>query len=313
MRILSPMHRSSYNRRMPASIQVGRSRVLLRQRSGDGTLKLLIEFDGGGAVECVLMPSHRPDRAAACVSSQIGCAMGCDFCASTRNGLERNLSDHEMVEQFQHLAHEAASLGRRIRSLVFMGMGEPMHNLDAVMAAIQRIARDIGYRNITVSTVGIVPGIDRLADADLGVHLAVSLHAPDDETRSRLVPTNRRWNVADIIDAAKRFQHRTGRPINIEYCLLEGINDSDEQAVLLANLLAGWRVHVNLVPYNSIGSGLSGRIYARPSLNRIDRFSSVLRENKVVTHTRVTRGDDITAACGQLASKSLSQEGRGLE
>jgi 23S rRNA (adenine2503-C2)-methyltransferase len=274
--------------------------LLARHQSADGTIKLLVGQDGGQAVECVLMLSHRPDRAAACVSSQIGCGMGCDFCASTKGGLERNLTPDEIVEQFQHLSREATMLSRRIRTLVFMGMGEPMHNLDAVIPAIHQIARQMGYRNITVSTVGIVPGIDRLADEDLGVHLAISLHAPDDATRSRLVPANRRWSVADTLAAGRRFQDRTGRPVNIEYCLLDGVNDSDDQARLLADLLAGWRVHVNLIPYNPIGQGLSGVVYSRPPQHRIDRFSSILRENNVVTHPRITRGDTIAAACGQL-------------
>jgi 23S rRNA (adenine2503-C2)-methyltransferase len=280
------------------------SRILLRHQSADGTVKLLVGFTQGGAVECVLMPSHRPDRSAACISSQIGCAMGCDFCASTKAGLDRNLGVGEIVEQFMHLRAEARKDNRRIASLVFMGMGEPMHNLDAVIAAIHRIAQpglgDLGYRAITISTVGVVPGIDRLADENLGVHLALSLHAPDDDTRSRLVPSNRRWPVEQIMDAARRFQDRSGRPVNIEYCLLGGVNDSDEQARLLVSLMEGFRAHVNLIPYNSIGQGLSGRIYQRPSDERIKRFLDILRDAKVVAHVRVTRGDDVSAACGQL-------------
>jgi 23S rRNA (adenine2503-C2)-methyltransferase len=286
------------------NIALRQSSVRLRHDSSDGTVKLLVDLARGGAVETVLMPAHRPDRAAACVSSQIGCAMGCDFCASTREGMERNLTAGEIVEQFFHVSREAAQRGRRIRSLVFMGMGEPMHNLESVIAAIHRIADrslgNLGYRAITVSTVGIVPGIDRLAQENLGVHLALSLHAPDDETRGKLVPANRRWRVRDIIDAAKRFQHHTGRPVNVEYCLLSGVNDSPEQAELLASLLDGWRAHVNLIPYNTIGAGVSGAVYSRPSAARIERFASILAQRGVVTHTRVTRGDDIAAACGQL-------------
>jgi len=178
--------------------------------------------------------------------------MGCDFCASTRGGLERNLSAGEIVEQFLHLRREAAGLGRRLLSLVFMGMGEPMHNLDNVLPALRRIADadlgGLGWRQVTVSTVGVVPGIDRLAKADLNVHLALSLHAPDDETRSRLVPANRRYPVAEIIAAAKRFLEATGRIPTIEYCLLAGVNDSDAHASALGRLLAGFRTHVNLIP-----------------------------------------------------------------
>ena len=290
-----------------ANLRQRQSRVVRRHQSADGTVKLLVGFDGGGgggAAETVVMPSHRPDRAAVCVSSQIGCAMGCDFCASTTTGLERDLTSGEITEQFLHASREAAGAGRRIASLVFMGMGEPLLNLDNVIAAVERIADNtlgaVGYRNVTVSTVGIVPGIDRLAEKGLGVHLALSLHAPDDETRSRLVPMNRRWKVRDIIDAAKRFQLRMGRPVNVEYCLLGGVNDADVQAHALGELLEGWRAQVNLIPYNAIGAGVSGAVYVRPSARRVERFVSILASRGVAVHARVTRGDDIAAACGQL-------------
>jgi 23S rRNA (adenine2503-C2)-methyltransferase len=283
-------------------------RVVQRHVSHDGTRKLLLVDDAGSyAVEAVLMPGYRDGQAAACVSSQVGCAMGCDFCASTRDGLRRNLSAGEIVDQYLALRAEAASIGRRLQTIVFMGMGEPMHNLAAVIAAIRRIADPdmggLGRRRITVSTVGIVPGIDALADADLGVHLALSLHAPDDATRSRIVPPNRRWPVAEVMSAARRFASRTGRVPNIEYCLLAGVNDSDEQARLLAELMRGFRAHVNLIPYNAIGPGVSGVSYQRPEARRIERFEQILRENRVVTHVRAPRGQEIAAACGQLRSQ----------
>ena len=280
------------------------STIAARTTSADGTRKLLVSFESGGAVEAVLMPSHRPDRAAGCVSSQIGCAMGCDFCASTKRGLERSLIAGEIVEQFLHLRAEAAGLGRRLTSLVFMGMGEPMLNLPAVLAAVRRIAAAetgaLGWRQITISTVGIVPGIDALADADLNVHLALSLHAPDDATRARLVPMNRRYPVAEIMSAARRFQQKTGRVVTIEYCMLAGVNDSEEHARTLAEIMAGFRAHVNLIPYNPIGAGLSGKSYERPSEESIVGFLATLRERGVVAHRRDTRGDDVNAACGQL-------------
>jgi 23S rRNA (adenine2503-C2)-methyltransferase len=281
-------------------------------RSADGTTKLLITLPDGRSVESVLMPGYRPDRAACCVSSQIGCAMGCDFCASTLGGLERNLTAGEIVDQFLHLKAKARQLGRRLTSLVFMGMGEPMHNLDNVILAIGRIADPelggLGWRQVTVSTVGIVPGIDRLAEADLNVHLALSLHAPDDSTRDRLVPANRRYKVADIMAAVRRFADRTGRVPTIEYCMLAGVNDSDAQATELARLVAGFRVHVNLIPYNPIGAGLSGFQYARPEEDRIESFLAVLRQAGVVAHRRDTRGDDVSAACGQLRRRELVPE-----
>ncbi|HSU69283.1 MAG TPA: 23S rRNA (adenine(2503)-C(2))-methyltransferase RlmN [Tepidisphaeraceae bacterium] len=295
-----------------------RSTVRHTTQSADGTRKFLLQFPDGGAVETVLMPGYRVDRAAGCVSSQIGCAMGCDFCASTRRGLERNLEAGEIVEQFLTIRSAARELGRRLTSLVFMGMGEPMHNLDNVIAAIKRIADPamgaLGWRQVTVSTVGIVPGIDRLADADLNVHLALSLHAPDDATRARIVPANRRYPVAEIIAAAKRFALRTRRIPTIEYCLLDGVNDSAEHACLLAQLVDGFRAHVNLIPYNAIGPGISGTIYGRPPHDRIMEFLTILRSAGVVTHRRDTRGDDVAAACGQLrqthaASQNNSHDG----
>ena len=289
-----------------------RSNILRRVQSLDGTLKLLIAFPDGQSVESVLMPGYRADRAAGCISSQVGCAMGCDFCASTRSGLVRNLETHEIVEQFLHLKSEAMRLNRRLTSLVFMGMGEPMHNLDHVIPAICRIADPdlggMGWRQVTVSTVGIVPGIDRLAEADLNVHLALSLHAPDDATRARLVPANRRYPVADIIAAAKRFGANTRRIPTIEYCLLSGVNDSDDHAQSLADLMGGFKAHVNLIPYNAIGSGLTGVTYARPGRQRVLAFMGILRDRKVVSHIRDTRGDDVNAACGQLRQAVLSVE-----
>jgi 23S rRNA (adenine2503-C2)-methyltransferase len=296
-------------RYLQTKLESRRSSILHKSVSTDGTTKLLIGFTGGGAVESVLMRGFRDGQAAGCVSSQIGCAMGCDFCASTRNGLERNLEAGEIVEQFLHLRGEANAMNRRLKTLVFMGMGEPMLNLDAVLDAIRRIGEPrtggIGWRQMTVSTVGIVPGIDRLADADLNVHLALSLHAPDDATRSKLVPSNRRYPVDEVMAAARRFEARTRRIPTIEYCMLAGVNDSDEQAHLLARLMRDFRAHVNLIPYNAIGAGLSGISYSRPSRDRLMSFLNILRESKVIAHFRDTRGDDVNAACGQLRATRL--------
>lgn len=286
------------------------TRVLRRVESRDGTVKLLLGLRRGGTVETVMMESHRPGEAACCVSSQIGCAMGCDFCASTRGGLERNLEVDEIVEQWLQVCRVAAERGRKVRRLVFMGMGEPMHNLDHVLAAIERIASpglgNLGWRRITVSTVGILHGIERLAAAEHPVFLALSLHAPDDETRTKIVPTGKRYTVAEILAAARGFQARTGRIVTIEYCLLAGVNDADAQAELLATRLEGFRAHVNLIPYNATGAGLSGAIYVRPTPERVERFLAILRERGVVAHVRVTRGDDVAAACGQLREAELT-------
>lgn len=291
-------------RQIELELPLRQSRIVRTTSSADGTHKFLIEFDRGGAAEAVLMPAYDPARAAACISSQIGCAMGCDFCASTLRGLERNLSAGEITDQFLHLREQAALQGRRLTTLVYMGMGEPLSNLDSVIASVPRIAAphmgNLGPRQITISTVGLVPQMDRLAEADLNVHLALSLHAPDDPTRSRIVPMNRKYGVAAVMDAAKRFQERTGRIVTIEYCLLAGVNDSDDHARELTRLMKGFRAHVNLIPFNPIGASVSGMTYIPPSDNRVERFLQILRDGSVVAHARRPRGQSIAAACGQL-------------
>jgi 23S rRNA (adenine2503-C2)-methyltransferase len=284
------------------------AQVAARQVADDGTTKLLLRLTDGKTVEAVMMPDHRADRAAGCISAQVGCAMGCDFCATAQSGFERNLTAGEMVEQFLHLRGEARADGRRLQTVVFMGMGEPMLNLDDVLEAIRRMAGNklggIGGRQITVSTVGIVPGIDALADARLGVNLAISLHAPDDATRARLLPAGRRHGVEEIMAAADRFQAKNNdRPMSIQYCLLQGVNDSPEQARRLAALLEHRRMHVNLLHYNPTGASLSGRRYEASSPEAAEAFIAELRSRRVVTHFRRPRGRDIDAACGQLRQR----------
>jgi 23S rRNA (adenine2503-C2)-methyltransferase len=275
-----------------------------RQVAADGTAKLLLRMADGRTVESVLMPDYRPDRAAGCLSSQVGCAMGCDFCATTQTGFERNLSAGEIVEQFLALRAEALAAGRRLQTVVFMGMGEPLLNLDAVLTAVERIASNelggLGWRQVTVSTVGIVPGIQALAASGLGVHLAVSLHAPDDATRARLLPMGKRFQVEEILAAADAYQATTGRPVIIQYCLLEEVNDSLDQARQLADLLVNRRMHVNLLRYNPTGLSLRGQVYAASSETKAEAFAAELRARKVVAHFRRPRGREIDAACGQL-------------
>ncbi|MFT3869773.1 MAG: 23S rRNA (adenine(2503)-C(2))-methyltransferase RlmN [Nibricoccus sp.] len=278
-----------------------------RQQAEDGTIKLLLRLDDGRTVESVLMPDYRDDRAAGCISSQVGCAMGCDFCATTKTGFERNLTAGEMVEQFLALRREALASGRKLQTVVFMGMGEPMLNLDNVIAAIRRLASNdlgsLGWRQVTVSTVGIVPGIDALRAADLNVNLALSLHAPDDTTREKLIPAGKRFGIDDVLAAADRFQTSTGHPLSIQYCLLKGVNDSPEQAHQLAALLTGRRMHVNLLHYNPTGVGLRGISYEPTEREIADNFVTILRNHGVVTHFRRPRGRDIDAACGQLRER----------
>lgn len=284
--------------------------VARRQESADGTTKLLLRLSDGRTVETVLMPDFRADRAAGCVSSQVGCAMGCDFCATAQDGFARNLTAGEIVTQFLALRREAAARGRRLQTLVFMGMGEPMLNLDAVLAAVERIADNrvggLGWRQITVSTVGVVPGIDALTAAGLNLHLAVSLHAPDDATRARLLPMGRRFAIADILAAADRFQASRGRPVTIQYCLLKDVNDAPAQARLLADVLGARRMHVNLLRYNPTGPGLSGGTYERTSDEASEAFAAELRARGVVAHFRRSRGPEIDAACGQLRRRAAT-------
>jgi 23S rRNA (adenine2503-C2)-methyltransferase len=275
-----------------------------QQVAADGTTKILLRLQDGRTVETVMMPDFREDRAAGCVSSQVGCAMGCDFCATTQTGFERNLTSGEIIEQFRQLRRVAQDAGRVLRTVVFMGMGEPMLNLKNVIAAIQRMADPklgaLGWRQITVSTVGVVPGIDELRAADLGVHLAISLHAPDDATRADLLPMGRRFQVQEVMEAADRYQRASGRITTIQYCLLEGVNDSLAQARDLARLLQGRRMHVNLLRYNPTGLSLKGRSYQPSSFEKTEAFLDELRRQGAVAHLRRARGSDIDAACGQL-------------
>lgn len=282
--------------------------LAVRQVSEDGTAKLLLQLRDGRTVETVLMPDFRADRAAGCLSSQVGCAMGCDFCATTKTGFERNLTTGEIVEQFLALRREAREAGRKLQTIVFMGMGEPMLNLDNVLAAVERIADNrigaMGWRQITISTVGVVPGIDALTATGLNVNLALSLHAPDDETRAQLLPVGKRFPIADILAAADRFQAGRGRFVTIQYCLLCGVNDSPDHARLLATVLGARRVHINLLRYNPTGLSLRGRSYERSTDSTANAFAAVLQDHGLVAHFRRSRGPDIDAACGQLRRRS---------
>ncbi len=296
--------------RMRTGLAPSVATVVERQVATDGTTKLLLRLGDQRTVESVLMPGFRADRAAGCLSSQVGCAMGCDFCATTKTGFERNLTAAEIVEQFLALRREASALGRRLQTVVFMGMGEPLLNLEHVLAAVHRLADNslgsLGWRQITVSTVGIVPAMDALTSTGLNFHLAVSLHAPDDATRARLLPMGRRFPIADILAAADRFQARRGRPVTIQYCLLAGVNDSLDHARLLAELIGTRRMHINLLRYNPTGLSLRGVAYEPSSDETAAAFASVLRGHQLVAHCRRSRGPDIDAACGQLRDRAAA-------
>ena len=272
--------------------------VVARTPAADGTTKLLVGLTDGERVEAVLMPLAK--RVSGCVSSQVGCGAACAFCASGLEGLRRSLAPDEIVEQVLHLADEARARGRRLSNLVFMGMGEPLHAYDAVVAAIRRLTdpRLLGFgcSHVTVSTVGVVPGILALAKEGLGVNLAVSVHAADDALRRRLMPVGSRWTVAETLDAAERFMTETRRFVTLQMTLLAGVNDGVEHAEALARAVAGRRFHVNLIPVNPV----PGASYEPPGQATIDAYADVLARRGVVAHVRARRGDGVAAACGQL-------------
>jgi 23S rRNA (adenine2503-C2)-methyltransferase len=265
------------------------------------SVKLLYTTHDGQLVETVLM--FYPDRATVCVSCQVGCAVGCAFCATGLGGLQRNLTAGEMVAQTANAARIARERGRPLTNLVMMGMGEPFHNYRETMKFIgilnDRQGLEFGARRITVSTSGIVPGIQKLAEEPYQVNLAISLHAPNDTLRSSLVPINDRFPVEVLMQSARDYIARTGRRISFEYALMKGINDSDAVAEELAALLQGMLCHVNIIPLNPVDV----LPYERPEPADIDRFASILEDRGIPTTVRYSRGVEIAAACGQLRAK----------
>ena len=266
--------------------------------SQDGSQKLVFRLDDGARVSAVLMPDD--DRITLCLSTQVGCGFECSFCLTGTMGLDRNLTAAEIVGQLL-AANELAGEGHRVTHIVFMGMGEPLANYAAVVAAI-RILTDarlgVGYspRRITVSTVGLVAGIERLAREELKVNLAISLHGASDEVRSRLMPVNRSWNLSALMDAVRKYPLAPRQRIFFEYVILEGVNDSDEDARRLVRLLRGVRAKVNLIPFND----WEGTPFRRPPLARILAFQGILLGAGITTTVRWSKGEDIGAACGQL-------------
>jgi len=267
----------------------------------DGTRKLLCETRDGECVECVLLPSEG-ERLTACLSTQSGCAMGCSFCRTAEMGLKRNLTLGEITGQLVLLSREA---GCPITNIVLMGMGEPLANFDAMMRAIHWLVDESGLgmrqRGVTVSTVGLLRPIERLADERLQIGLTISLHAPNDELRRRLVPTSGAATIDALVDAGLAYQATTGRRVTFAYALLEEVNDTTEHARELAERLRGRAVHVNLVPYNPT----AGVDLRRPSNTRVRRFQQELLDGGVNATVRVERGIEIAAACGQLRTDVL--------
>jgi 23S rRNA (adenine2503-C2)-methyltransferase len=276
------------------------------QEARDGTRKLRFRTTDDRAIESVLIPDDKDerDKLTLCVSSQVGCAMDCGFCATATLGFGRNLTAGEIVEQVYRATKLA---GRRPTNLVFMGMGEPMHNFDNVARALGLLQHPWGLhfspRRITVSTVGMVPGIEKLGQLSPAPNLAISLNATTDEVRDRIMPVNRKWPIAKLLDAARKFPLAHGRRITFEYVLLAGVNDSDADAERLTRLLRGIPCKVNLIPWNPF----AGPSFERPSAERIRTFQERLRAAMMAVYIRTPRGDDIDAACGQLAARPSAE------
>jgi 23S rRNA (adenine2503-C2)-methyltransferase len=286
--------------------EVGRSQVVTAQHSRDGTAKLLLAMCDGATVETVGLPYA--DRFSCCLSTQVGCPVGCVFCATGLSGYTRDLTAGEIVGQALAVQEEARNYSSqidkcscRIDHITFMGMGEPLLNYAATVKAIQLLNRelDIAMRRLTLSTVGFVPGIRRLAQEKPQITLAVSLHAPTDNLRRQLVPKMVKWSVAEIIDACHEYVQQTSRRVTFEYCLLGGVNDGIAEARELTSLLRGLNCHVNLIPYNSIQK----LGFHDPSPKGIRAFREVLSSAGIQVTQRVQRGPDIDAACGQLRQR----------
>jgi 23S rRNA (adenine2503-C2)-methyltransferase len=299
--------------RLRAEFSLEAPPVLTTTVADDGsTTKALLDLGGGVAVEAVRMDydadePHARDRTTVCVSTQAGCAMACVFCATGQQGFTRNLTPAEIVAQVLHFSRD-----RRVTNVVFMGMGEPLANTSATLAAIRWLVHpdglDMRARGVTVSTVGLRAGIKRLAAEGLQVGLTISLHAPDDELRRRLIPTSAGTTIDDLLQSAREYIAANGRRVTFAYALIEGVNDSEEQARHLAGRLRGIQAHVNLIPYNpTAGPGLR-----RPSRERVRTFQRVLQAAGVNATVRVERGVDIAAACGQLRTDYAARQALAL-
>lgn len=264
----------------------------------DGTIKYLWRLRDGNCVESVVMQYHHGNTV--CISSEVGCPMGCKFCASTIGGLVRRLEPSELLDQ---VLFSQLDSGLPISNVVLMGIGEPLDNFDNVMRFLELVnspdGMNIGMRHISLSTCGLVDKIEQLAERDLQLTLSVSLHSPDDESRSKIMPVNRRWPVDTLLSACRDYFAKTGRRISFEYTMIDGVSDSPEQAQLLAKKLAGMGAHVNMIPLNNVTeSGLH-----TSSRQAIRRFQTILEEHGVTATLRRTLGSDIDASCGQLRRK----------
>lgn len=277
---------------------VTETKIKVKQTSKDGTLKYLVEYPDGECVETVLMRFDNRANLTACVSSQVGCAVNCSFCATGKGGFKRNLDYKEIIEQVLTIQRDT---GLKVTNIVFMGQGEPLLNLDNVLKALEIFNNDfqIGARRITISTSGIIPGINRLAEMDLQSTLAISLHAPNHKLRSEIMPIENRYPLDELKKALLNYVEKTGRRITIEYILIHKFNDTFEVAKELAHWLKDLKCNINLIPYNSVIEN----DYKKPSSNDIMKFKYLLEHSGKKVTVRLERGADIDAACGQLRGK----------
>lgn len=273
--------------------------------SKDGTVKFLFELADKHAIETVVMRHNYGNSV--CVTTQVGCRVGCTFCASTLGGLKRSLTSGEIIAQVVQSQRMLDPIGERVSSIVIMGIGEPFENYDATMAFLRTMIHpkglNIGARHITVSTSGIVPNMIRFADEDTQINLAISIHAPNDALRSKLMPVNRRFPFAEVMDACKYYIEKTGRRLTFEYALIGGVNDRPEHAEELAAVLQGMLCHVNLIPVNYVPE----RNYVRTPRDDIFEFQRILQKRNINATIRREQGHDIAAACGQLRAKHMEK------
>lgn len=282
-----------------AHIPIGRSDIHQRVEAPDATVKFLLRLADGQIIETVGIPSD--DRLTVCVSSQVGCPMGCDFCATGKGGFLRNLHTHEIIDQVLTVQDD---FQQRVSNIVFMGMGEPLLNLNSVVAAVLSLNHDVGIsqRTMTISSVGIPGRIRQLAEQHLQTTLAVSLHASNQALREQLIPSARHYPLDALLDECREYVKLTGRRVTFEYILLSKLNDEVEHAVELAQHLRGFQSHVNLIPYNPIDEVE----YQRPTDKRIRRFTQVLKDHRIAVSVRYSRGLEKNAACGQLRASQAA-------
>ena len=288
--------------------RIGTPEVVRQERSADGTTKFLLRLADGKHIESVCIPDSPGDTL--CLSTQVGCAMGCAFCLTGKMGIDRNLTAGEIAGQVRVLTRELGLLDRRF-NIVLMGMGEPLHNYDATMKALRMLADEHGFgvspRRVTLSTVGVLPALERLATEPFMPNLAISLHSTTETQRDLLVPINRKYGIEELLDACRRFPIKRRQRITFEYVMLKGVNDSPQDARRLARLLHGIKAKVNLLPLNEA----AGIPFERPPDETVNAFAKILAERGVTVSVRKSRGRDIRAACGQLITESTRSTAPG--